>query len=115
MITNDPTIKFPETFDEWFNVIVCSCLGALADFLITQALQIESATLVSMARGCDIVVAFTNQAFFLQSDPIYWTSIVGAAIILVSVVANALLKYQDEKSQAAKVSIFLFVIIILLY
>ena len=103
-ISGDPKIKIPDCWEEWINIACCSALGALADYLITQALQVESATLVSMARGFDIVVAFSNQALFLN-EPIFWTSIVGAAIIMFSVVANALFKYRDEKTQTAKVEL----------
>lgn len=80
-------------------------MGAFADYLLTQALQIESAALVSMARGFDMVTSFVHQAIFTQ-DHIYPTSVYGAVIVVVSVLVNASLKFRDEKRQTAQSKLY---------
>jgi drug/metabolite transporter (DMT)-like permease len=104
VITEDPTIRLPCTLAEWNNVIIYSLMGALADYLLTQALQIESAALVSMARGFDMVTSFVHQALY-TNDHIYVTSIYGAVITVFAVVSNAWIKYNEEKTHERHMSL----------
>lgn len=97
LMTGDATIKFPDQLSEWKNIIIFSLVGSMADFSLTLALQVESATLVSMARGFDIVVAFSFDALFVRADPIQLSSLLGAGIIMACILVNATLKYRQEK------------------
>lgn len=50
-----------------------------------------------MTRTMDIVIAFILQMIWLPNELVTWTSIVGAALIVTSVVASALRRWLSDK------------------
>ncbi|KAI1277768.1 Solute carrier family 35 member G1 [Halotydeus destructor] len=78
----------------WLNVNAgCAIIN---QFLFVWSLKLEEATFVSLLRTFDIVVAFAMQLAFLD-QPVFWTSIVGAVVIISSVIAICLKKHYDSK------------------
>lgn len=71
--------------------------GVLSQIAYTASLKIEEAGVVSLARTFQIVCAFTFQAILLKSEKIYWTSILGAILIVLSVSACAIKKIIDSR------------------
>ena len=53
-----------------------------------MSLKLEEASLVSLVRTIDIVLAFILQALFLKDEIIDWMSVVGAVIVVIAVVGT---------------------------
>lgn len=81
---------------EWILVLCHGMSGVLAQLCFVMALKLESAGLVSVIRTIDIVAAFFFQAVFL-TQPIEWTSILGAVIICTTCVVVAGKRYMDSR------------------
>ncbi|KAI1290284.1 Solute carrier family 35 member G1 [Halotydeus destructor] len=82
----DPSIRLPNEFTrkELLLLLGTGLCGVGGQFCLTNALKIESAAIVSLARTVDVVVAFIYQVSFLD-QPLDWTSLVGAAIVMTGV------------------------------
>ena len=73
-------------------------LWHFCQLMLTVALQIEEAGLVSLARTFDIVLAFIYETTLL-SVAVSWTSILGAVIVITGVCIIALRKYLQAKPE----------------
>ncbi|KAI1277760.1 Solute carrier family 35 member G1 [Halotydeus destructor] len=78
----------------WLNVNAACAVANEATFV--WSLKLEEANLVALLRTFDIVLAFLFQVAFLD-QPVYWTSIVGAVIVVSSVVAICLKKLHQSR------------------
>lgn len=80
----------PASWSEWALLIGNGVLSWLGQTLLQWAFLHESASVLSIMRSMDVAVTFTLGALFLEED-IYWTSILGSAIIsfvVISIVLN---------------------------
>lgn len=105
-------IWFRHQFALWSVRLPCSrfemCLTALnviaaisAQFLLTVALKIESAGPVSVIRSSDIAFAFVLQLYFVPGEKsLGWFSLVGAILILLSVIGTVLLTTRPLPTQS---------------
>jgi drug/metabolite transporter (DMT)-like permease len=96
--TTGEVIVTPHTSFDWMMIGVNGICGVLGQVTLVLALKLEEAGLVAVMRTFDIVVAFLFQAAFL-SQPIHWTSILGAVIVCSGCIAVSLKKYYDSKRE----------------
>ncbi|KAI1290844.1 Solute carrier family 35 member G1 [Halotydeus destructor] len=99
----DHLIRLPNKFtgNEWLLLLCNGLCGVVGQFCLTTALKIEEAGVVSLVRTTDILMAFVYQVAFL-AEPIYWTSLVGAAIVMVSVVVTGVRRIRLERKNKAR-------------
>jgi drug/metabolite transporter (DMT)-like permease len=90
-------IGIPATTNEMILMIANGLCGSLGQLLLVLALKVEEASLVSLARTIDIVMAFVYQMIWLPSEVIHWTSIMGAVIVTASVSASTLRRWLRDK------------------
>lgn len=89
----------PVTSRDWIIVVINGLLGVANQAALVLSLKFENASLVSLLRTFDIVVAFLYQIAFLE-QPVYWTSILGSVIVCSGCVAVALKRYfSTERNQ----------------
>ena len=98
---NTQTIRVINFEYEFLILILNSVCGVFAQLFITIALKVEEAGTISLARSVDILFAFIFQSVFL-SEPIYGTSLCGAAIISVGVTLSSLNKIREKRNQTNK-------------
>lgn len=98
-IDNPETIKVPDTLVEWSYSIGITICGMLGELFLTSAFQLEKANYIAILRCGDIIIAFIAESIFLHSEweAIKWTVIVGALLILFSVVLTTAYKSIREK------------------
>lgn len=90
-------IGVPDTWTEimWLGLNgVCGVLGLLC---MTIGMKIEEAGLMSLVRSIDIVCAFLLQIAFLPDESVHWTSLLGAAVVVSSLIVSGLRRYLKDK------------------
>ncbi|KAI1290259.1 Solute carrier family 35 member G1 [Halotydeus destructor] len=102
-LDQDHLIRFPTDFTmkEWLLLLVNGLCGVAGQFSLTIALKIEEAGVVSLARTTDIIVAFIYQVSFL-AEPVHWTSLVGAAIVMLGVCVSGVRRILLERQSKAQ-------------
>lgn len=93
--------RLPNTAKEISLLFVSGMVGVISQPLLTVALKIEEAGLVSLARTVDVAMAFFFQIFFL-GESVHWTSLLGAIIICCGVVIAILRKWHSERPDALR-------------
>lgn len=92
-------IRIPTAFpDIGFLLINCVC-GLLDQVCLTLALKLEEAGLVALARSIEVVVAFAFQVLWLPNSTVYWTSVVGAAVVVASVALAATRRWLRDRGE----------------
>jgi drug/metabolite transporter (DMT)-like permease len=71
--------------------------GVFGQLCLTVALKVEEASLVSLARTIDIVMAFVFQIIWLPEEAVHWTSLLGALIVCMAVCVSAIRRWLKEK------------------
>lgn len=94
----DMEITVPSSMSDYWFMLLNSVCGVCGQFMLTFALKIEEAGLVSLARTFDIVAAFVFQIIFLD-QPIAITSVIGALIVCIGVAVSCLKKLYDSKPE----------------
>lgn len=90
-------IGLPATSEEYFWLLMNGLCGVIGQLLLTVALKIEEAGLVSLARTIDIVMAFVFQVIWLPAELIHWTSYFGAVLVIVGVCISGLRKWINSR------------------
>ena len=90
-------IGIPDTAAEIMWLIGNGACGVLGQLCLTVALKIEEASLVSLARTIDIVMAFVFQVIWLPSEAVHWTSLMGAVIVCLGVCVSAVRRWLKDK------------------
>ena len=90
-------IKIPHSLHDWLLILLNALAGVVGQWSATLAFRIEEASLVSIMRTFDIVMAFIYQALFLTQQPVYWTSILGSVLICSSCIVLSTKKFLDSK------------------
>jgi drug/metabolite transporter (DMT)-like permease len=91
------SITIPKTTYEIVLLIANGLCGAAGQMCLVAALKIEEASLVSLARTIDIVMAFVYQIFWLPDEIVHWTSVLGAVIVVSSVSISGLRRWLSDK------------------
>ncbi|XP_033328043.2 solute carrier family 35 member G1 [Megalopta genalis] len=78
-------LKLPTDWFTWAKIALVAITGLSGQVLVTKALKIEGAGKVSVTRSLDIILAYVVQVYFFGDQPSS-TSIIGAFLIIVSVV-----------------------------
>lgn len=73
---------------------MCALVGQV---LVTMALRIEEASLVSLARTIDVVMAFIYQMIWLTAEAVQWTSFAGAFLVCSCVSLATLRRWLKDK------------------
>ncbi|KAI1289667.1 Solute carrier family 35 member G1 [Halotydeus destructor] len=81
---------------EWLLLLANGVCGVFAQLTLTVALKIEDASLTSIGRSSDIVIAYMFQVLSL-SQPLKLTSMIGATLVLLCVIASALDKLRQSR------------------
>ncbi|XP_017890230.1 solute carrier family 35 member G1-like [Ceratina calcarata] len=76
--------KLPHDWITWSKILLVAFTGLTGQVLVTNALKIEGAGKVSVTRSLDIILAYIVQVYLFGDQPTS-TSIVGALLIIVSV------------------------------
>lgn len=86
--------------DTWTEILLLCCngfCGVLGLLCMTIGMKIEEAGLMSLVRSIDIVCAFVLQVLYLPDEVVHWTSLLGAAIVVTSLVVSGLRRYLKDK------------------
>ncbi|KAI1289665.1 Solute carrier family 35 member G1 [Halotydeus destructor] len=81
---------------EWLLLLANGVCGVFAQLTLTVALKIEGASLTSIGRSSDIVIAYVYQVLFL-SQPLNVSSMIGATLVTVCVIASGLDKLRQSR------------------
>ncbi|KAI1286147.1 Solute carrier family 35 member G1 [Halotydeus destructor] len=106
------TVKCPTHFSssEWLYLVGNGLCGVASQLCLTLALKVEEAGLVSLTRCSDIVLGYVFQVIFL-TEKLQWTSILGAAIVLLGValtcIRKIILQRKTNKEREVKANIAL--------
>ncbi|KAI1290290.1 Solute carrier family 35 member G1 [Halotydeus destructor] len=94
-LDQDHLIRLPTEFsvEEWLLILANGLCCIIGLFCLTIAMKIEEAGVVSLVRTMDIIMAFIYQVAFLD-EAVHWTSLVGAAIVMLAVVDSDLIRQQ---------------------
>ena len=86
----------------WLSAVGLS--GAAGHFLVALALKLEEATIVCMTRSSGIVMSFVTQALLLPSEPVLWSSLAGAVVIIMTIclVTGKRISRQADSSNAGQ-------------
>ena len=99
----DPTVRFPNNWNEIYLLSVNGLSGMLGQTFYTMALQIEEAGIISLVRSIDVVNGFLAQWLFIKKQKVTLLSIAGAAVVLVGLTLAASSKlfdrYQEKQKQ----------------
>ncbi|KAJ8051007.1 Solute carrier family 35 member G1 [Holothuria leucospilota] len=85
------------TLNEWLFAVLLGAVYAGSYATIFYALKVETATLVTVINTSEIVLAFLWQVLLLHQPP-FWTSCVGAILILAACIGITLAKRQPPRS-----------------
>jgi len=98
-IDHPETVKIPETFHEWQNCLGVAIAGMLGEFFLTSAFQLEKANYIAILRCGDVLIAYIAESIFFHSEfqATTWNIIVGAILILFSVILTTAYKSIKEK------------------
>ncbi|KAI1285466.1 Solute carrier family 35 member G1 [Halotydeus destructor] len=91
--------RLPSTPGEIALIFANSIVGVISQPLLTFALKIEEAGLISLARTVDVALAFFFQIVFLD-EPVHWTSILGAVIVCIGVTYAIFRKWNSENPES---------------
>lgn len=100
-VSHDFVPAMPSTTREVALLFLSGLFGIISQPLLTVALKIEEAGAVSLARTIDVALAFFYQIVFL-GEPVHWTSLLGALIVIVGVVIAILRKWHEERPETFK-------------
>lgn len=95
----------PQSLYEWSLYFFNGILSWLGQSIFQWAFLYEEAGVLSVLRTLDVATTFILSAIFLTED-IYWTSIVGAAIIGLVVISLVLNNYIQQTSCMKSTSTF---------
>jgi drug/metabolite transporter (DMT)-like permease len=90
-------IGFPDTIWDAFLLCCNGVLGSLGLMLMTVAVKMEEAGLMSLVRSIDIVLAFLLQIAFLTDELVHWTSLLGALLVCTGVLVSGLRRWLKDK------------------
>lgn len=90
-------VGIPATWQEIAWLLCNGLCGVFGQLTLTIALKIEEASLVSLARTIDIVMAFVFQIIWLPSEAVHWTSLLGALIVCLGVCVSAVRRWLKDK------------------
>ncbi|RWS12051.1 solute carrier family 35 member G1-like protein [Dinothrombium tinctorium] len=93
------SLTMPLGLETYMWLLLMGLCGTFGQLCLTIAFKLEEAGPVSLARTIDIVVAFIYQVAILN-ETVVWTSLLGAIIVLSSVVVTAIRKWYIQKPQA---------------
>ncbi|KAI1290288.1 Solute carrier family 35 member G1 [Halotydeus destructor] len=98
----DNSIRLPNEFtlNEFLLLLGNGLCGVCGQFCLTIALKIEEAGVVSLVRTTDIIMAFIYQVAFLD-EAVHWTSLLGAAIVMVGVGISGVRRILQERRARA--------------
>ncbi|KAI1290262.1 Solute carrier family 35 member G1 [Halotydeus destructor] len=96
-------IRLPTDFtrNEWLLLLGNGLCGVFGQLCLTVALKLEEAGVVSLVRTTDIIMAFIYQVAFLD-EAVHWTSLVGAAIVMLAVVVSGVRRIRYERRERAR-------------
>ena len=80
-----PKFDLPKDWFTWGEILLVAVTGLSGQVLVAKALKIEGAGKVSVTRSLDIILAYIIQIYLFGEVPTL-TSILGAVLILVSVI-----------------------------
>jgi drug/metabolite transporter (DMT)-like permease len=99
-----PSVRLPATSVELAVIAVNVITAIVAQFLLTVALKVEKAGPISVIRSSDIALAFLLQLLFVPGEQsLNWFAVIGALLILMSVVATVLQTTRSSPSQPSPV------------
>jgi len=88
--------KIPNIPNAWIYVSLVGVFGMLGQCLLATALRYQTAGVVSVIRSLDIVAAYIIQVVWFGEIPM-WTSVLGALLVVSSVVTMTLEEYVLKK------------------
>ncbi|KAI1281886.1 Solute carrier family 35 member G1 [Halotydeus destructor] len=96
--TFDEFLRWPTSFTrkEWASLLGNGMCGVFGQLFLTLALKFEEAGLVSLTRCSDIVFAYIFQIVFL-AEPVQWSSVLGAVIVMGGVAVSCIRKVVLER------------------
>ena len=94
-LTTEYEPSLPSTVREIGLLFLNGIVGVISQPLLTIALKIEEAGVISLARTIDVVMAFAFQATLLK-EPIGISSAVGALVICFSVFTTIMRKWKKQ-------------------
>jgi len=89
---------------DWMLLMLNMLFNAIGQGSSALAFRLEEAGLVAVMRTFNIVMAFVYQGIFL-TQPIHWTSIVGAVLICSGCIIVSGMKYYDSKKSHGNKSV----------
>lgn len=91
-------LKFPNNLRDVLLLLGLGAFTSLGQYFQTVALKIEEAGPVSMARTLDIVMSFVYQITLLNT-PAFWTDLVGAGVVCLSVIIVGVHKWYNRRPE----------------
>ena len=88
MLLRDP-YSLPQCYDERVILLICGVGSCASIVLLNMGLSIEKSASANVVRNMDVVLAFAAQVFLFK-DPTDWLSMLGAGLVLSSVISVTL-------------------------
>lgn len=87
--------EMPSSLYEWSLLLGNGVFSWIGQIVFQWSFNYEEAGILSITRTLDVATTFTLSALFL-TDPIYWTSVVGATVIVAVVLSIMLNNYIQQ-------------------